>query len=181
MPERRHVTWAGTCEQRTRTIVLLWTDPGTLRPLPNPPPQQLRADIQEERAEEEAAAREEAADEGDEGDDGDSDAEAEEAADERLQDEGDGDPRDASGETVAFRLGALNVQGWARKQKEVEATATQFDLDALFCSEIRGREPGWLEADGYRILRSESRESGHQRRNQFTNTETRHRAQPPWA
>ena len=58
---------------------------------------------------------------------------------------------------MAFRLGALNVQGWARKQKEVEATATQFDLDALFCSETRGREPGWLEADGYRILRAESK------------------------
>ena len=28
VPERRHVAWAGGCEQRTRTIVLLWTDPG---------------------------------------------------------------------------------------------------------------------------------------------------------
>ena len=157
VPERRHVAWAGGCEQRTRTIVLLWTNPGTLRPVPSPPPQRLQADIQEERAAEEAEAREEAGDEEDDGDGGDSDAEAEEAADERLRDEGNRDPQDASGETVAFKLGALNVQGWARKQKEVEATATQFDLDALFCSETRGREPGWLEADGFRILRAESK------------------------
>ena len=72
--------------------------------------------------------------------------------DDRLQNDGPADSLDALGETVAFRLGTLNVQGWARKQKEVEATVAQFDLDALFCSETRG-----LEADGYRILRAESK------------------------
>ena len=75
---RQSVAWAGGCEQRTRTIVLLWTNPGTLRPVPSPPPQRLQADIQEERAAEEAEAREEAGDEEDDGDGGDSDAEAEE-------------------------------------------------------------------------------------------------------
>ena len=69
-----------------------------------------------------------------------------------MQNDGPADSLDASGETVAFRLGTSNVQGWARKRKEVEATVAQFDLDALFCSETRG-----LEADGYRILRAESK------------------------
>ena len=41
VPERRHVDWAGTCEQRMCTIILLWTDPGTLRPVPSPPPERL--------------------------------------------------------------------------------------------------------------------------------------------
>ena len=155
VPERRYVSWAGTCEQQTCTIVLLWSDPGSLRPVPCPPPQRLHVDIQAERADEDAAEQEEAANQA-EGD-SDSDTDADEAVDDRLQNDGPADSLDALGETVAFRLGTLNVQGWARKQKEVEATVAQFDLDALFCSETKGREPGWLEADGYRILRAESK------------------------
>ena len=89
VPERRHVDRAGTCEQRTRTIVLLCTDPGTLRPVPSPPPERLQADIQAERAVQEAAEREGAADQS--VDDRNSDAEAEEAVDESLQNDGQAD------------------------------------------------------------------------------------------
>ena len=108
--------------------------------------------MQAERAHKDAAEREEAADQAEV--DTDSHAEAAEAADNRLQNDGPVDSLDAPGETITFWLGALNVQGWARKQKEVEATRAQFDLDALSRSETKGREPGWLEADGYRILKA---------------------------
>ena len=34
IPERRHVSWAGACEQCTRTLVLLCSDPACLQAVP---------------------------------------------------------------------------------------------------------------------------------------------------
>ena len=101
VPKRRHISWAGSSEQHTRTMVLLWSNPGYLRPIPCPPPERLHPDVQAERADNAAAEREEAAEQG--GDESDLDAKTVEGADDRLQDDDPAGARDATGETVPFR------------------------------------------------------------------------------
>ena len=62
--------------------------------------------------------------------------------------------------TIPLTLATLNVQGMAKKSKELEATASRVSVDLFLLTETKVKDRGWVESSEYRVYHSGSAGSG---------------------
>ena len=146
IPEAGYVRWLGTTETRTRTIVLVFR-----RGVGVPPERRIwrvaagEGDSSESELEDNSAS-----------DDDNPDADME-----MGDEEGGGSMQPVPRQpTIPLTPATLNVQGMARKSKELEATTSRFGVDLFLLTETKVKDQGWVESSEFSLFHSGSAGSG---------------------